>query len=84
MPNFSFLGCLEVAVLWLEDNKNKNNNLVELVASLAPAKAEVGAVAKADQHILNFYVCLWELLAVESPQSDPSVLSKTSKNHQIK
>ena len=50
MPNFSFLGCLEVAVLWLEDNKNNNNNnLIELVASLAPAKAEVGAVAKADQ-----------------------------------
>ena len=51
MPNFSFLGCLEEAVLWLEDNKNKTkqNNLVELVASLAPAKAEVGAVAKADQ-----------------------------------
>ena len=51
MPNFSFLGCLEVAVLWLEDNKKtRQDNLVELVASLAPAKAEVGAVAEADQH----------------------------------
>jgi hypothetical protein len=50
MPNFSFLGCLEVAVLWLEDNKKRQqNNSVELVATLAPAKAEVGAVAKADQ-----------------------------------
>ena len=31
--------------------QQKQNNLVELVASLAPAKAEVGAVAKADQNI---------------------------------
>ena len=31
-----------------KDNK-KNNNLVEIEASLAPAVAEVGAVAKADQ-----------------------------------
>ena len=51
MPNFSFLGCLEVPVLWLEDNKKRQqNNSVELVASLAPAKADVGAVAKADQN----------------------------------
>ena len=28
----------------------QKNNLVELEASLAPAEAEVGAVAKADQH----------------------------------
>ena len=33
-----------------QKNKTKQNNLVELVASLAPAKAEVGAVAKADQY----------------------------------
>ena len=54
MPNFSFLVCLEVVVLWLETTKKQNNNkknLVELEASLAPAKAEVGAVAKADQYI---------------------------------
>ena len=51
MPNFSFLGCLEVEVLWLEDNKKtKTKNSVELEASLAPAEAEVGAVTKADQH----------------------------------
>ena len=51
MPNFSFLGCLEVEVLWLETNKTtrQDNNSVELEASLAPAEAEVGAVAKADQ-----------------------------------
>ena len=28
---------------------NKQDNLVELEASLAPAEAEVGALAKADQ-----------------------------------
>ena len=31
--------------------KTKQNNSVELEASLAPAEAEVGAVAKADQNI---------------------------------
>ena len=50
MPNFSFLGCLEGVVLWLETNK-KQDNYVELEASLAPAEAEVGAVAKADQKV---------------------------------
>ena len=34
--------------IMIEDNKNKNS--VELEASLAPAEAEVGAVAKADQY----------------------------------
>ena len=55
MPNFSFLGCLEVVVLWLETNKTTENkkNSVELEATLAPAEAEVGAVAKADQNILK-------------------------------
>jgi hypothetical protein len=48
MPNFSFLGCLEVEVLWLE---TKQDNSVELEASLAPAEAEVGAEAKADQYL---------------------------------
>ena len=48
MPNFSFLVCLEVVVLWLETTKNKKQNLVELEASLAPAEAEVGAEAKAE------------------------------------
>ncbi len=33
--------------LWLETNKTKN--WVELEASLAPAEAEVGAMAKAEQ-----------------------------------
>ena len=43
---FCFLVWLEVVVLWLKDN---NKNSVELEASLTPAEAEVGAVAKADQ-----------------------------------
>ena len=34
-----------------KQNKKQDNNLVELEASLAPAEAEVGAVAKADQYI---------------------------------
>ena len=42
MPNFSFLVCLEVVVLWLE-TKQQTKNSVELEASLAPAEAEVGA-----------------------------------------
>ena len=55
MPNFSFLGCLEVELLWLEDNKQKTkkDNSVELEASLAPAEAEVGAVSKADQKLFS-------------------------------
>ena len=53
MPNFSFLVCLEVVVLWLETTKTKQQNSVELEASLAPAEAEVGAVAKADQKYLD-------------------------------
>jgi hypothetical protein len=48
MPNFSFLGCLEVVVLWLE-TKTRPQDSVELEASLAPAEAEVGDLAKADQ-----------------------------------
>ena len=51
MPNFSFLGCLEVVVLWLETKtRQQKKNSAELEATLAPAEAEVGAVAKADQH----------------------------------
>ena len=34
-----------------KQTKNKTTKSVELVASLAPAKAEVGAVAKADQYV---------------------------------
>ena len=48
MSNFSFVGFLEVAVLWLEKNKTTGNS-VELEASLAPDEAGVWAVAKADQ-----------------------------------
>ena len=33
-----------------QKNKTRQDNLVELEASLAPAGAEVGAVAKADQY----------------------------------
>ena len=37
-----------------EKNKTtRQQNLVELKASLAPAEAEVGAVAKADQHLTS-------------------------------
>ena len=55
MPNFSFPGCLEVVVLWLETNKKQQTkqNSVELEATLAPAEAEVGAVAKAYQYKLQ-------------------------------
>ena len=35
--------------------QQNNNNLVELEASLAPAEAEVGAMAKADQKNLWIY-----------------------------
>jgi hypothetical protein len=37
-----------VVVLWLETTRQEKNS-VELEATLAPAEAEVGAVAKADQ-----------------------------------
>ena len=36
-----------------DNNNNNNNNLAELEASLAPAEAEVGAMAKADQNCQN-------------------------------
>jgi hypothetical protein len=40
-----------VFFIWLyKHKKNKKNNSVELEATLAPAEAEVGAVAKADQY----------------------------------
>ena len=57
MPNISFLVCLEVVVLWLETTttKTKQQNSVELEASLAPAEAEVGAVAKADQKASDLF-----------------------------
>ena len=54
MSNFSILGCLEVVVLWLQKSKKSKKNSVKLEASLAPAKAEVGAVAKADQYSGHF------------------------------
>ena len=39
-----------MVVLLLENNKNKTkDNLIELEVSLAPAEAEIWAVAKADQ-----------------------------------
>ena len=45
------------AGLWLETTtrQDKKNNLVELEASLAPAEAEVGAMAKADQKNRRIY-----------------------------
>ena len=48
MPNFSFLVCLEVVFVETEKETKKQNS-VKLEASLAPAEAEVGAVAKAYQ-----------------------------------
>ena len=52
MLNFSFLCCLEVVDLWLE---TKKNNSTKLIASLAPARAEMeaGVVAKADQKLVK-------------------------------
>ena len=52
MPNFSFLVCLELEVIWLErtTKTKQNKNLVDLEASLSPAEAEFGSVAKADQN----------------------------------
>ena len=49
MLNLSLLGCLEVVDLWLEKKKKKVS--MKLIASLAPARAEIeaGVVAKADQ-----------------------------------
>ena len=37
-----------------QNNKTRQDNSVELEASLAPAEAEVGAVAKADQYLLHY------------------------------
>ena len=54
MLNFSFPCCLEVVVLWLEKQKQKAKVSMKLMASLAPARAEIeaGVVAKADQQII--------------------------------
>jgi hypothetical protein len=54
---------------WRQQKKGKRQQvLVELEASLAPAEAEVGAVAKADQKsTLNFHYALmqnWIALSV--------------------
>ena len=40
-----------MVVLWLENNKTtkQNSEELDLEASLAPAEAEVGALAQADQ-----------------------------------
>ena len=43
------LGCMEELVLWLKGQKD-NKPLVEIVATLAPAEAEVGASDKAEQN----------------------------------
>ena len=57
MPNFS----LEVVDFWLERQKNKTKtNSMKLMASLAPAQAEVesGVVGKADQNMGYFFIAL--------------------------
>jgi hypothetical protein len=48
MLDFEF--CWEGGQFYGCRQQQKTNNLVELVAAIAPAKAEVGAVAKADQN----------------------------------
>jgi hypothetical protein len=54
MPNFSFIACLEVEILWLETTNKKRQKTrqdsVELEATLAWAEVSAGAVAKADQN----------------------------------
>ena len=54
MLNLSLLGCLEVVDLWLEkkEKRKKRQVSMKLIASLAPARAEIeaGVVAKADQY----------------------------------
>ena len=54
MQSFKIVAFLLHDFLWLETKKQdktrqQNNNLANLEASLAPAEAEFGAVAKADQ-----------------------------------
>lgn len=47
--------------------QNKTTNLVKLEASLAPAEAEVGAVAKADQYLFFYDFCsLLEKIATQT------------------
>ena len=46
LPGLSGSGSFMVG----KQNKKRQDNSVELEASLAPAEAEVGAVAKADQY----------------------------------
>ena len=68
MPNFSFLCCLEVVDLWLETKNNKGKKVsMRLMAYLAPARAEVEAVVKADQNpkvALRFHNFGYEFLGV--------------------
>ena len=49
------------------DNKGKTKVSIKLMASLAPARAEikagiVGIVAKADQNLMSFKVSLFQML----------------------
>ena len=50
MPNFSFLCCLEVEIYGWRQKQQQQQVSMKLMASLAPARAEVeaGVVAKAD------------------------------------
>ena len=49
---YGFYGCRQQQDKTTRQDKTKNNS-VELVASLAPAEAEIGALAKADQKFSN-------------------------------
>ena len=56
---YGFYGCRQ-------DNKTKQQQKQfseDLVASLAPAEAEIGALAKADQNCQTYFALLMQMLA---------------------
>ena len=59
---------------------DKNNNLSKLEASLAPAEAEFGAVAKADQKVINSKHWKFQQTWNISPQPRPVNFVKHDKN----
>ena len=59
---YGFYGCRQQDKTTRQD-KTRQNNSVELVASLAPAEAEIGALAKADQNCQTYFALLMQMLA---------------------